>query len=222
MTVGAMTRGEALNNPGDIEHSAIVWNNMASDQPDKKLVKYKRPIDGLIALAKDVRANQREGINTLTAFAAKYAPRRDDNDPVEYAKFLADFCQWHPDQPVVFDSIIFPMVKGIITREQGRCIYPDIMLNAAIAVAQGKTVAIPEPKPVPAPEPAPKPSLLTRIIEHPSATKGGAAAVGAWAAALVIGGIQDWLPQIMLTDQKEEAITGLCIFIALHFFKDPS
>lgn len=214
-----MTREEAINNPGGIVHSKDVWEGMASDQPDAKFVKFKNAIFGLRALAKNFRSYQREGINTLTAAAAKWAPRKDGNDPVAYAAFLADACQWHPDTPVVFDSIMYPLVKGVVTRENGRCIYPDTWINTAIAMAQGKTVSTPDPVVKPAPVTAvvvPAPAI------HPSIIKGAGAAVGAYVSTLVIGAITDFLPQVHLTADKTAAITGLFIFVALHIIKDPS
>ena len=166
------------------------------------------------------RARASEGITTFTAFAAKWAPLRDKNDPVAYAAFLADFCHWHPDTPVVFETLMPLMVKGVVTRENGRCIYSEDLIRQAIAGVQGKpmTALTPEAPPPPQPVEAPATSWLGRLV-LPSASKSAGALVGGYAGQLVCDAIQHYL-HLTLGLGDITAITGLCIFAASHILKD--
>lgn len=202
-----MTREEELNNPGGIVHSQDRWLGMSEDQPDPKLVKFL-PGYGLRALARNIRSYQREGINTLLGLAIKWAPRKDNNDPTAYAAFLADFCHWQPETPVVFESIMFLLVKGIVTRENGRCIYPDALINQAIA-PQGKPAM---------PDPVPAPSTASNML-RPSASKSAGALIGGAVAQLLCQGLIDFA-HLTPSTMTAGSITAICIFLASHIIKD--
>ncbi len=160
---GLMTREENLQNPLGLVHSKDKWVGMSEDQPDPKFVKFLPPQGnlhfGLRAGARNFRSYQREGITTLSVLAAKMAPASDGNDPIEYAQFLADQCQWHPDMPVVFDNIMPQLVKAVVIRENGRCIYPDAMIAAS--VASGAPAQAVQAAAAPAAPAAPSPPAIT-------------------------------------------------------------
>lgn len=203
-----MTREEELQNPGGIVHSNDRWVGMTEDQPDPKLVKFI-PGYGLRALARNIRSYQREGINTLLGLAIKWAPRKDNNDPEAYAKFLADFCSWHAETPVVFESIIFLLVKGIVTRENGRCIYSDAYITQWITPTQGKPAMS---------DPTPPVSAAANML-RPSASKSAGALIGGAVAQLLCQGLIDFA-HLTPSTMTAGSITAICIFLASHIIKD--
>ena len=204
-----MTREESLNNPCGLVHTADKWIGMSADQPDHKFVKFTEPFYGLRAAARNIRSQQREGITTLAQLTVKLSPASDSNDPVEYAQFLADQCQWHPTIPVVFDSLQPALLKAFVTRENGRCIYSDSLIELAIK----GTPPMSTPEPLPSP-----PSALASML-RPSASKSAGALVGGYMATLVVAAANHYLG-VTLGPGEITAISGLCIFVVSHIVKD--
>lgn len=135
-----MTRGEALNNPGNIEHGPQTWQGQTSDQPDAKLVKFATPEDGLRAIVKTLQTYQRKGIFTIAGAVTRWAPPIENNTQA-YIDDECAHCSASPGSPFMRTFLLF--IRGLITHEQGRCIYPDAQIQAVIdkesAVATVKT-----------------------------------------------------------------------------------
>jgi hypothetical protein len=199
-----MTREETLNNPGGIVHTADKWLGMSPDQPDIKFVKFLSPYFGLRAMVKTIRSYQREGINTLTALANKWAPQSDSNDPKDYAQYLADRCCWHPDTPVVFDSIMLVLIRAIVSRENGTCVYSDDLIRSVI---QGKPLINLDP---------PRTPFMSTVMNKTAPLAGGTA-LGASVSAIVVDAIKNFL-HVTPDPTAQAAIGVICTVALLHFF----
>lgn len=192
-----MTRGEALNNPGNIEHGPQVWEGQSADQPDQKLVKFATPADGLRAIIKTLETYQRKGITTIAGAVTRWAPP-SENDTAAYIADECAHCSASPGSP--FMRMLLPFIRGLITHEQGRCIYSDAQIQAAIDLAKGPTVA-----------------TSTSVNITPTAMVGAAAAAGAYAADLLAGAFHDFA-HVDITASRQMALAGLLTILIHHFF----
>ena len=128
------TRGERLNNPGNLEKGAIAWQGMAQDQPDSRFVKFNRPEDGIRALAKVLLTNYRKhGLNTVRKIVNRWAPPHE-NDTGAYANHVADLLGVDDEALIVVSDplILEGLTRGIIAHENGRVIYSDAEIVSAI------------------------------------------------------------------------------------------
>jgi hypothetical protein len=128
-----MTRGVDLNNPGNIEHSGIVWEGQTPDQPDPVFVKFATPEEGIRAMALDFSNMGRlHGLTTIALCIERWAPPTE-NDTDAY---IADVCQRvgvGPAGEVL--PVLSEFVKAVIHHEQGYDPYPDSLIQQACAEA---------------------------------------------------------------------------------------
>jgi hypothetical protein len=135
------TRGEANNNPGNIERNATKWKGMDPDQSgDSRFVVYLNPMWGIRALAKTLLTYSTlypEGtpgdIDTVREIINRWAPPVE-NDTGAYVKAVAQEVGVNPDQRIQVDDheILRRLVMGIIRHENGRVIYTDADLDDGI------------------------------------------------------------------------------------------
>ena len=132
---GGKTRGEFNNNPGNIDRTAIVWNGMTADQSgDPRFVVFNTPEDGIRALAKVLLSYYRKhGLNTVRQIVNRWAPP-NENDSGAYVNHVAGTLGVGPDAviDVTDPDVLERLVKAIIAHENGRVIYDDAVIVAAI------------------------------------------------------------------------------------------
>lgn len=161
-----MTLGEKLHNPGNIEREAgQVWKGQSPDQPDPTFVSFLTDADGLEAIVKTLRTYQRKGITTIAGAITRWAPP-SKNNTAAYIEDECEHCNASPGSP--FMRMLLPFIRGLITHEQGRCLYTDAQIQAAIDAVEGPTMSTPQP------------ATMAQVMAHP-ATKNvisGAAAAG--------------------------------------------
>ena len=130
-----MTRGERLNNPGNIDRNAIKWQGMCADQSsDPRFVVFNTPEDGIRALAKVLLSYYRKhGLNTVRGIINRWAPSTE-NDTSAYIYHVAELltvspdAQINPERPEVLEVL----VTAIIRHENGRNVYDDDVIVKAV------------------------------------------------------------------------------------------
>lgn len=129
------TRGERNHNPGNIDRNATKWQGMAEDQSgDPRFVVFKDDVSGIRALAKVLLSYQRKhGLKTVRQIINRWAPPVE-NDTGAYVNHVAKLLNVGPDDAVDVSQpeILEPLVVAIIKHENGRCIYDDATIVAAI------------------------------------------------------------------------------------------
>lgn len=191
-----MNRGEALNNPGNIEHGPQAWEGQSPDQPDAKLVKFATPADGLRAIVKTLETYQRKGITTIAGAVTRWAPP-SENDTAAYIADECAHCSASPGSP--FMRMLLPFIRGLITHEQGRCIYTDAQIQAAIDKAKGLTVT------------------TTPVTITPTTVVAGAGGISYAVTSLLVGAFHDFV-HIDITADRQVALALIIGVLIHHFF----
>jgi hypothetical protein len=141
------SRGIRNNNPGNIDRNATKWQGMADDQSsDPRFVVFKAPVFGIRALAKTLLAYQNQhGCRTIRQIINRWAPP-NENKTEAYIQAVAHDCGVGPDDTVSVDQVaaMLPLVKAIITHENGEQPYPDSLLLEGLHMA-GVSDAAPKP-----------------------------------------------------------------------------
>lgn len=137
------TRGERNNNPGNIERAPkkpIPWRGMSPDQSgDARFVVFITPYDGIRALARNaLNAQRRHGCQTIREIISRWAPANEN----DLAAYIADVCKkvvHGPDDPILLgvSTTLEKLVRAIIHHENGRVIYDDETIDAAVKAALG-------------------------------------------------------------------------------------
>ncbi len=135
-----MTRGERLFNPGNIERGATAWQGMAADQPDSRFIKFASPEFGIRALAKILLTYSKkfkqgtpQDIDTVREIINRWAPP-SENDTTAYVHHVAGVLGVGEDAviDIADPNILEMLVRAIIKHENGRVIYSDAEIVAAI------------------------------------------------------------------------------------------
>lgn len=130
-----MTRGERLNNPGNIRHvPGITWVGQAELQPDESFVCFTDPVYGIRAIVRILRAYKRQGLVTLSEAIDRWAPPNENNSHA-YVADVCTQCKVGPDDAVDFDEIMPQLVSAIIRHENGQVIYSAQQIQQGIALA---------------------------------------------------------------------------------------
>jgi hypothetical protein len=141
------TRGIRNNNPGNIDRNATKWQGMAADQSgDPRFIVFKTPQYGIRAIARLILTYQNQhGLNTIRKIIGRWAPPNENNTSA-YVKAVAASCGVLPDDVIDADSIgiMLPLVKAIITHENGSSPYSDALVLEGIHMA-GVSDAKPKP-----------------------------------------------------------------------------
>jgi hypothetical protein len=186
------TRGIRNNNPGNIDRNATKWQGMAADQSgDKRFIVFTSPQYGIRALARTLLTYQSKyRLDTVRKIINRWAPPVE-NDTGAYVAAVAKSCGVGPDDPVDCDeiSIMLPLVKAIITHENGKNPYSDALILEGLHMAG----IVDAPTPVALTPPPPKPL----VKQGPFMTKVGAGvAVAGSACATYAPTVKSWADQL--------------------------
>lgn len=140
------TRGERNRNPGNLNYiGASPWRGQLGIEliPAGMSFKprfgwYDTPENGIRALAKQLLAyQQRNGLRTIRAIIGKWAPPSDHNATDAYVGAVCNHCNITPDDDYRLTDLgnLRAIVFAIIVQENGRCAYPDSLIDAACADA---------------------------------------------------------------------------------------
>ncbi len=139
MSTPESTRGERLNNPGNILRESDPWRGMAADQSgDARFCIFDEPLYGIRALAKLLLTYQRRhGCRTVRQIIDRWAPPIE-NDTDSYVFDVAHRMNVRPDETIDIDQAdtLTALARAIIHHENGRCIYSDAIIDAAVRLAQ--------------------------------------------------------------------------------------
>jgi hypothetical protein len=129
-----MTRGENNCNPGNIRKGDTVWAGQSRIQDDPDFVQFNSAEYGIRAIVRILRSYKRAGVNTIQDAIDRWAPP-NENETGAYVSDVCNRCGIGPDAIVDFDQIMLPLVKAIITHENGECSYPDGVIDEGISLA---------------------------------------------------------------------------------------
>ena len=124
-----------MNNPGNIRHGDQ-WQGMSADQPDASFVKFKTPEYGIRAMGKILLQYRKRGIDTVREIIRTWAPPNENNTPA-YVASVCRSCGFGPDETLNLDdvSVMRPLIKAIITHENGQQPYSDAQIEAGLRMA---------------------------------------------------------------------------------------
>lgn len=153
------TRGERNNNPGNIENTpGIEWQGQLPHDPsvEPRFARFETRHHGLRALARNLLAYYRtHGLDTVMGIVNRWAPPGENNTGA-YVQHVANLMGVRVQDPLKVDdpAILGRLTRAIVTHENGRCIYTDVEIAAAVADALDQPAVAAAP---PAPEPPPAP-----------------------------------------------------------------
>jgi hypothetical protein len=127
------TRGEANNNPGNIDRvKGVTWKGQNPDQSgDVRFIVFLSPVWGLRALARVLLTyshvypqNTERDIDTVREIISRWAPG-GENDTEAYVNAVARITGYLPDQTIdVTDpKVMSALVVSIVRQENGRNVY---------------------------------------------------------------------------------------------------
>lgn len=132
------TRGDKLNNPGNIVHGDP-WQGLADDQPDPKFAKFKSPVWGFRAMAVTLVAYQdRHKLNTIRGIITRWAPPTENNTAA-YIYAVSKETGFGADDALDLHkySDAYKVIRAITIREQGAFegVYTKSQLDAGCVKA---------------------------------------------------------------------------------------
>ncbi len=131
----AMTRGIRNNNPGNIRHGASRWQGMSDAQTDPDYVQFNDPVYGIRAMAKLLKNYQlKYGLNTIRGLITRWAPP-SENITGAYVDNVAHIVGVDPGKTISVTAHLAPLVKAIITHENGNQPYTDEEISRGIYLA---------------------------------------------------------------------------------------
>lgn len=131
-----MTRGIRLNNPGLIRHGDK-WQGLAPEQPDEAFCAFAEPRWGIRAIARLLITYQdKHGLNTVWGIIDRWAPPAENNT----AAYVKHVCQITGIEEAEYLDVheyadIEPLVRAIITHENGQQPYDDAVINDGLKLA---------------------------------------------------------------------------------------
>lgn len=135
-------RGIRLANPGNLRHSRETWLGMAEDQPDPDFVKFTAAQFGVRAIGRTLLTYKKKKVVTVRAIISRWAPKIGnsgavENDTDSYVDHVASLLGVTPDEAIDVDdcSVALPLVKAIITHENGQQPYSDKVLLEGLRMA---------------------------------------------------------------------------------------
>ncbi len=133
-----VARGIRSNNPGNLDRSDIAWQGMAADQSsDPRFVVFTSPQYGIRALAKTLLTYQNvHNLRTVRKIIGRYAPKRE-NDTDAYVNAVSMVLGVSPDAEIDVDqvAVMLPLVRAIITHENGAQPYSERQLRDGLRMA---------------------------------------------------------------------------------------
>lgn len=197
-------RGIRNNNPGNIDRNATKWQGMAAAQSDPRFVVFISPQFGIRALARTLLTYQSQhNLKTIRQIINRWAPPVENNTDA-YVRAVAEKVGVYPDEAVEVDSIatMLPLVKAIITHENGRNPYSDAVILEGIRLAG---VHDAKPKPL-----AKQTSFVTKAAGGAAL---GLATIGEYATPIKQGA--DTLAPMSGSPWVQKAITALLTLAAV-------
>lgn len=137
------TRGEANNNPGNINFdSETNWLGQQGIEggPHPRFARFAQPVYGIRALAKNLLTYYRRyGLNTVDHIIPRWAPATDNNATGSYIRAVAQRTGFEPSEIIDLGdpATLGKLVEAIIWQENGRCIYPASVIAQAVGMALG-------------------------------------------------------------------------------------
>lgn len=130
------TRGERNNNPGNIRRGGSRWQGLSAVQADPAYASFDRPQDGIRAMAVLLRNYARNGVDTVQGIVARWAPS-SENDTRAYIDNVSRWTGYAPDRQLDLSrpDVVRNLVRALIRQENGRVIYDDATINAAVSAA---------------------------------------------------------------------------------------
>ena len=134
------TRGERLNNPGNIRITNQQWVGKITPSVDSQFEQFDTPEHGIRAMAKIILTYFHNGINTIDGVINKWAPP-SENPTTAYIANVCKWCGYSPDSQLMFTSLddLSPVILGMINQEQGGCIYTMEQIKTGCQMALGTT-----------------------------------------------------------------------------------
>lgn len=130
------------NNPGNIDyHPEIKWQGLAVPPNAGRFCRFKAPVWGIRALARNLITYQdKRGLNTVACIIKRWAPPSENNT----AKYVHDVCEWtrlRPDEPLDLHTHahLRPLVEAIIKKENGIQPYDGAVIDKALGMAGVET-----------------------------------------------------------------------------------
>ena len=131
------------NNPGNIRISKADWQGKVGNDGEFEI--FDTPEMGARAMAKLLTNYQRRhGLKTVNSIINRWAPSSDNNDPVGYAKRVANSIGVDPDEEIDLRSnpeLLRNMMSHMINVEGGRGAnkyFTNDIIDSGIALASGK------------------------------------------------------------------------------------
>jgi hypothetical protein len=126
-------RGIRNNNPGNIKHSADVWEGQAPQQTDATFVQFTAPEWGIRAMTRIMRVHYDAGATTLRQLITIWAPP-SENDTASYIAAVSSCSGLDPDTTYDFDTMVAQLVPCVITQENGLQPYPTDLIAQGISL----------------------------------------------------------------------------------------
>lgn len=136
LKIQSSVRGIRNNNPGNIRFvKGISWKGQIGAD-DKGFIIFDTPLNGLRAIARILLNYQKYyGLNTIRKIYSRWAPP-NENDTDAYVKYMSEFVGVGPDEPIVVDKHLEPMVTGTTHQEVGQCPYSAALILDACKAAR--------------------------------------------------------------------------------------
>jgi hypothetical protein len=184
------TRGERNHNPGNIERVAVNrWQGQVSDAEYRQTQEFRTNggrFDVFASVEWGVRAlaallvayQDRHGLRTIRGVLGRWAPAKDRNDTAAYVAHVAQLTGFGADTLLDLHSYahLAPLVKAIITDENGRNLYPDSTIDDGLFRAGVKPPG--------------------KVVVNRTADRAKTVAVVAGGGAALLGPVVDGLNQI--------------------------
>lgn len=128
-------RGIRNNNPGNIR-IGDKWQGLAPNQTDPDFCVFVAPVWGIRAIAKILIGYDKRGWNTVKKIISRWAPASENNTKA-YIAAVAQAVGVEPDEVLDVDAthVMLPLVKAIISHENGQCPYTDNAILEALRLA---------------------------------------------------------------------------------------
>lgn len=133
------TRGERNCNPGNLRYNPrINWYGLATPPQDEGgYCVFVSPGLGLRALCRDLYiANTHDGLKSVAEMVHHFAPPSENNTQA-YIQDVSDRLGIYPDAALDLSDPgkLQTFAHAVILHENGRCIYPDTLIAAAVEQA---------------------------------------------------------------------------------------
>ncbi len=145
-----MTRGEKINNPGNIRLSDQHWVGKIYPSSDADFEQFDTPEHGIRAMAKILLTYFHNGINTIgdtydtngtfrRGIISTWAPASDNNPVAAYVENVCSRSGYNENACLMLTSLhdLSPVIFGMIDQEQGGCIYSMDQIETGCRMALG-------------------------------------------------------------------------------------